>query len=262
MAGGLGGAPRVHLRNGPFGSASSMALTRRLVNPMWFAAATLVAFMALFLIERRLAGALVAPLGGATFLAASLALIVLVAAVQAARPGDVVAKAVLALICGVALVAVTLPGSHPWAVSLAWFTFVVVEAVIFLMPRKISSRSASYAPVASTATEVPAEGEHLVQRITRKRSGSGGELLEAVVSAPCHAGDRLAVVHLAFCPPLDAAPALAACVREPADATARITLSESYGARIEVRLPEPAPRDLLVLMEVTGEAGPAQVAED
>ena len=78
--------------------------------------------------------------------------------------------------------------------------------------------------------------------------------LHALVRAACEPGDRVAVVHLAFCPPLAHPPKLTAHVLDDSGAEAGITLAQPYGARIELRLPQPATAGQTVLVEVVGTA--------
>ena len=99
--------------------------------------------------------------------------------------------------------------------------------------------------------------EQLVQQITRERTPDGVESIHALVRATIPPGDRLAAVHLAFCPPLNAAPRLAVHVLDDSGAEAKIMLAESYGSRIEGRLPTVARQGQTVLLEVLGESRPA-----
>jgi hypothetical protein len=229
---------------------------------LWFAAATLLVFVAVLLAERRLAGALVAPLDGGTFLRAALGMALLAAAVQLSRLGDIAAKLALAGAAGLALAAVTLPATPPWSVGLGWFVLAATEVAVFLAPTMRWTRATLKNQVVQPTEPRLDNDEQLVQRITRMRSPSGGETIQAVARAVFGKGDRLADVHLAFCPPLDAAPKLTARVIGDSDATATITLAQTYGTRIEVRLPQPAPTGMSILLETKGEAGPAQPAGD
>jgi hypothetical protein len=104
------------------------------------------------------------------------------------------------------------------------------------------------APPQAEPESVPAS---LVQQLTRERT-EDGESLHAIVRSSFVAGDRLAVVHLAFSPPLTKAPQLAAYAIDDSGAEARVTAAETYGARIEVRLPQPAADGQTVLIEVVG----------
>jgi hypothetical protein len=73
-----------------------------------------------------------------------------------------------------------------------------------------------------------------VQQVTRVREADR-ESIHALVQVEFAGGDQLAVVHLAFCPPLDAAPELAAHAMEAEDVEVKVTQGETFGARIEAR---------------------------
>jgi hypothetical protein len=93
----------------------------------------------------------------------------------------------------------------------------------------------------------------LVQQLTRHRTESGGESIHAILRAACEPGDARVALHFAFCPPLASAPKLAAYPIDDSGAEAAITVAETYGARIELRLPRPAAAGDQVLLEVVGE---------
>src|SRR5262249_25283923 len=107
---------------------------------------------------------------------------------------------------------------------------------------------------ADEESEMPAG---LVQQVTRVRDANC-ESIHALVRAEIPAGDRLAVFHLAFCPPLARSPELTAHAMESGDELAaqgvevRITQAELFGARIEVRVPYSVDQPQCVLGEVLG----------
>jgi len=101
-----------------------------------------------------------------------------------------------------------------------------------------------------TEVEIPIG---LVQQVTRVRE-EGRESIHALVQAEIAAGDRMAVVHLAFCPPLEATPELTAHAVEAEDAEVKLTQAETFGARIEVRLGAAVKEPCGVIVEVIGAA--------
>jgi len=222
---------------------------------IWTAALLLTTIAALFLM-RRLTGAFVEPLGVLELLGTTSVLILVAALIQFAAPRERLAQIVPAVAAAAGLAALPLPGSAPWSVGLAWFALVVAEcAVLFVCWKRprIKRPSAAIQPPLDEPTEEPIS-EHLVQQLTRQRNASGGESLHALLRVSCTPGDRLAVVHLAFCPPLEAAPELTAHALDDSGAQAKITLAEIYGARIELRLPSPASDGDSVLLEVVGQS--------
>jgi len=223
----------------------------------WTAVVLLAATASLFLI-RRLSGAFVEPLGGLQLLAATAILILMTALIQFAAPRDRLALIVPAIAAAVGLTSLTLPGTQPWSVWLSWFALVMFQSAVLFV--RLKQPWLKRPPAARSPTiDGPAEesiSDQLVQQLTRERTATGGESIHALVRVTCPPGDRLAVVHLAFCPPLEATPRLAAHVLDDSGAEVKITLAQTYGTRIEVRLPRAASNGSTVLLEVVGEATP------
>lgn len=107
-------------------------------------------------------------------------------------------------------------------------------------------------------TEVP---PNLVQQMTRLIEEGNEQILilARVVLAP---NDRVGVLHVAFCPPLAQPPELTACVLDTSSAEVRITQVETFGARVEVRLPQPAPQEQVLWLEIHGTAPASSLHED
>lgn len=239
------------------------AIGRQLGVALWWTALVLAVGVAGLLFGRRMAGAFVESLSGVALLCMAVVIVLAAAALQFCQPLGRLGLIVPALAAVLGLTAVTLPDAAPWSIGLSWFLLVTGEAGVLyvaLNPRRLALRPARAAPRAdaSRAGDATEEvvSEHLIQQLTRERTASGGEALHALVRATCPPGDRLAVVHLAFCPPLDAAPRLTAHVLDDSGAEANVTLAETYGARIEIRLAQSAAEDSRsILLEVVGEAG-------
>ena len=238
------------------------AIDRQLGVALWWSSLVLAVGVASLLFGRRLAGAFVEPLIGPEMLGAAMAIVFAAVFLQLAQPLGRLVLLIPAVAAALGLAAITLPGTAPWSVALAWFVLVIAEAAVLLHTLKhprFPARSATPSPAIDLdISEVSGEesiSERLIQKLTRERTTAGNEALHALVRATCPPGDRLAVVHLAFCPPLDAPPRLMAHVLDDSGAEAKITLSETYGTRIEVRLPRPAGEaGAAVLLEVVGEA--------
>jgi hypothetical protein len=240
-------------------SAELPAINRLLYASMWWTALVLVVSIAALLLIRRVVGALVDPLSGIELVGVTAVLTTLVVALQLAAQRERLTAVVLALTASVGLAAMTMPGTPPWTVGLSWFGLVTAQSAVFVTGwrrLRIHRRSSIRSPVMVDEGE-EAISEQLVQQISRERIPAGGESIHALVRATIPPGDRLAAVHLAFCPPLDAAPRLSAHVLDDSGAEAKITLAESYGSRIEVRLPTVARHGQTVLLEVLGESRPA-----
>jgi hypothetical protein len=246
---------------------------RQLLLAVWWSSLVLVVAIAGMLAGRRMAGALTAPLDGRAMLGAAVVIVLgavlLQRTQQRTQARGSVGLVVPAIAAALGLAAITLPGAAPWSVALAWFGFVTAEASVLygaFRPRRIAHRSARTSPAIEwEGSEEPADesvSEQLIQQLRRERTPSGGETIHALVRATCPPGDRFAVVHLAFCPPLDCAPRLAAHVLDDSGAEAKITSAQTYGMRIELRLPQIARGGQSILLEVVGEADVNSPAPD
>ena len=68
----------------------------------------------------------------------------------------------------------------------------------------------------------------------RRLSDDGRETLEGEFTAVFTAGQKQAVVHLAFCPPLHGIPELECEPIDGADVRWKLAVAQPYGARIDV----------------------------
>jgi hypothetical protein len=151
--------------------------------------------------------------------------------------------------------ALTLPGTGLVGALLGWLVLLGSEAAAW------SRRAAASRPAlrglsertADVAVEQPEEElpPGLLQQMTRVETEEG-QSLHVLVRVHLSPGDQLGVAHLSFCPPLAAPPQLAAHAVDVA-ADVRLTHVEAFGARIEVRLPQPAAATQSLLIEVFGE---------
>lgn len=235
-----------------------------------------LALVAITLVLRRMSGALIQPLGLGGLAAVALSCCAAAAAIRRSLcPGGVVLgtqysvlrkEFVICLAITVItisiLAAVTLKGTPAVAVVPAWFLVAASEAASWLpafrghfaVARSAVARSAVRADEAEL--ELPA---NLVQQVTRVQDDAGGESVHAVLRAVVPAGDRQGAIHVAFCPPLVRVPQLTAHALD-GEADVRITQAESFGARLEVKLPASAAADQAVLVEVIGSVTAAQSA--
>ena len=160
------------------------------------------------------------------------------------------------------LAALTLPGTPPPAIAFAWFVLIGTEGLSWLVacrpallrsgngPRAVSHHSPTDELADDSDAELP---RGLVQQLTRIRE-DGRESIHAVLLAEIPAGDRQAAIHVAFCPPLDQKPQLTAHALDAGDAEVRVTQAETFGARIEMRLPAAATARRTALVELLGSA--------
>ncbi len=248
------------------------ALRKDLLTALLASGLAAFAVVVLLLLARRMAGALVQPLGG-FFLVGVVGLGLLLAVGWRlgwqARGRHATSLALVALaLPGVALFmllcVLSLPGTASWALMLTWLAFLAGEAAwwwaAYSSQRPIAPRR-FVPPAASVVAERPApdgiENEHgsltenVFQQITRFRDAEQ-ERVAFMLRIPFAAGQRMAVAHVSFCPPLCGIPEFAADATDGPSATVAITNPQSFGARLEVRLEEPAEVAGTVVVEAEG----------
>lgn len=243
-------------------AALTIPVTRQAVQAAAHALLAVLLGLALVMFTRRIGGAFVQPLPGLTLVVVAIALGLTAAVVR--LPAVPRAGHLLFALPGLAVIlilaALTLAGTPAAAIAVAWFVVIASEAASWLapyhskierrpLPRSIANR-AEVGAVAECEPELPTG---LIQQLTRVRE-EDRESLHAILLAEIPANDRQAALHIAFCPPLDAAPELTAHALDADDADVRITQAESFGARIEVRLPAVSAEPRTILVEVLGSA--------
>jgi hypothetical protein len=264
---------------------------RQMATTVAQALLSLLLALALVMLVRRIGGAFVQPLCGLAMVAAAAGLAIVVAlvrllvigwfaralhsepstqySVRSASHQDGVAARSTSIafaipgIAGIVLLAAfTLSGTPAVAIAFAWFLVVAGEGASWLLtyrPELLNRhRWQQISAIRETTEEIAAEVEAevpagLVQQLTRVREGDR-ESIHALLMAKIPPGDRLAAIHVAFCPPLEVAPELTAHAIDADDAEVRITQAETFGARIEVRVREVASEQHSVLVEVLGSA--------
>ena len=85
--------------------------------------------------------------------------------------------------------------------------------------------------------------EEIVQQLFRVRDEQGHEVVYGTLRADFQAGQRTAVVHVGFCPPLSHLPEIEVEAVPGSAARIRVVQAFAHGTRLEVRLPAPAEAD-------------------
>ena len=169
--------------------------------------------------------------------------------------------------------ALSLRGTGTWGLVVFWATLVGEElwawrpAVWRRLPgrRKPAPGSRSirvdavakpspHATLAAVAESLP--GEDVLQQLTRSRAADGSEQLSGWLRTPFAAGQRTAVVHLAFCPQFAKAPELTV---EKLDGPEIMRINRavySFGARLDLKLAAPAEEPLGVLLQFSARSKP------
>lgn len=228
---------------------------------------------------RRVAGALVMPLSPAAMVFAAIALAAVAAMVRSlgrpgrtehGRPGAVgwPVRLLATLSVLVAAVSLSLPGSGWLALAGLWGVVVAGEVVPWYplplpplrWPRRVfpGVRRTRRDPPQRPAPHVVASGPpapsglpaaEVFQQFTRRQLADGAEEIAGWLRIPLAAGQRTENTHVAFCPPLAAAPQLH--VKQVEGPAARMKTAQllSYGVRLDLKLTEPAAEDTCILLE-------------
>ena len=89
------------------------------------------------------------------------------------------------------------------------------------------------------------------QRFTRRRVAEGGEIIDGEVRTAFAPGQRTEHCHVAFCPPLDGVLRVACEQTEGPPARIKVAQVLPQGARLDLRLDQPAEEEVQVVLQVT-----------
>jgi len=120
----------------------------------------------------------------------------------------------------------------------------LAATITFPIGRESSEYDFEAALRGSVAREDGADhAEQILQRLFRVRDESGQEVVYGTVRADFEAGQRTAVVHVGFCPPLSHIPEIEAESFPGTPSRIKIVQALAHGTRMDVRLPTPAEND-------------------
>ena len=88
----------------------------------------------------------------------------------------------------------------------------------------------------------------VLQQLTLRTTAEGGQELSGWLRIRLVAGQRTGSLHVAFCPSFDAAPQVQAEAVSGPDCRIKAAQVLPYGARLDVKLDEPAAEDQSVLV--------------
>jgi hypothetical protein len=114
------------------------------------------------------------------------------------------------------------------------------------------------AVIGDSDVETGDDGENLSQRLTRRVSAEGADVLEGSTTATFLPGQKQAMVHISFCPPFLRIPELSCEILVGDGARAKLASAHAYGARVEVRLNAPAAATQIVRVGFNAVAAPAK----
>jgi hypothetical protein len=222
----------------------------------WIALASLgfAAALVLFLLARRLLGALSEPLPPTTLLVTAIAATSWVVASRlaigsiASSETPIVSRLVdwcLPVLLVTLAVACSYPGRRlvDW---LVWLSAIAVAWWVAQMQTAPARRGVA-AKVRVAAQPSFSENEQVLQQLTRARTAEGLEVVSGTLLAEFAPGERTVTLHAAFCPPFERLPQVEV---EATDATVKLVQVLHNGVRLDVRRAMPALEPCRVSVEL------------
>ena len=114
-------------------------------------------------------------------------------------------------------------------------------------------RSSPRRPRLSIADD--ANPEHVLQQLTRFRTGDGKDAIRGTLAAEFVPGERQTTLYVAFCPPFELLPQVEANANGDYEADVKLAQVLHNGAQLDVRLSEPAEEALSVSIEFFASEG-------
>jgi hypothetical protein len=228
-------------------SVRPSAETTTILRPLVVALAAALTLVVLYLLARRLSGALVAPLDFVPALALGLLIAFGTWSMRQLALGVVPEQPKLLVgICAMTWLLVaglTLSGTSPLAGLALWLPVIATEAYWRVVPPDVVRLAGDQT---ARREERPSPSE-VVQQFTRTRE-EGCEQISGIVRMEFAAGEQTAAQHVAFCPPLQSDPEVEIEAVALNDVTVRAAECRSYGLRLEGRRGRDTAQPLTVLV--------------
>jgi hypothetical protein len=93
-------------------------------------------------------------------------------------------------------------------------------------------------PIRRASASSQRRQDEVVQQLYRVRDNAGREVIYGTLRADFQVGQRSAVLHVGFCPPLEYLPEIEAAALPDRAARLKVVQALAHGARLDVRLPE------------------------
>jgi hypothetical protein len=225
--------------------------------------AALLAGVALLLAARRIAGAITFALPWDLTLIIALEALLLVTAIRgswrrafplgpAGEDGLAWGDQLLGWGSSAAIVLAAVGSSFPGERASDWLVWLpVIAADQVLRQSFFAGQGAALKSAASTQAPRFDEREQVVQQLYRVRDAEGREVIYGTLRADFQAGQRTAVLHVGFCPPLERVPQIEAAPQAGSAATVKVAQALAHGARLDVRLAEDASEECWVWIDLT-----------
>ena len=156
---------------------------------------------------------------------------------------------------GISLWAISFAASESkFAIALCWFILMGEEAWAWKRQFMAYRR-----PGRSRSVQGRSSNDRVVQQLTRLVTAEGEEVIRGTLMVIVERGSRLAVGHIAFCPPLAKRPQFEV---RAVNAMAALKVSQLYphGARVEVRFTQPVQAGTPVPVQFVARASNSPVA--
>lgn len=203
------------------GAEYSRDAWRGALAPALVSSIALLLSIGVFLCIRRLSGALEVALAPVPLVVTAIGLLAWTLAVRL-RLRDRRVAWLLVLVLALFAVACSYPGTR----LIDWLVWLGALAALALVPARRSS---------------PAIGSdqgagQVLQQLSRSRGADGSEIVHGTLLAEFAPAERIAVLHVAFCPPFERLPSVEAEVADGPACDVKIVQVLHQGARLEARL--------------------------
>jgi hypothetical protein len=274
--------------NFPAGSLSQARLARLLIRGAVLMCGAFLLFAAAFLWSRRAVGAISAPLSASSLLVVGLVMVAIALAARfvwqrtdATRAATLTVSGLLTVATLASAAATSLPGSAPIGLVGLWLV-VVCEELWAWWPRRHTRSRPTATIAAEPPRQVPIAGsrgqfeqavadsllglevsqEHVTQQVTRLVEPDGTERVVGWMRVSFEPGQRLASVHLSFCPPFGRTPEATLERLEGPQVRIKRVQVFPFGARFDLKLSVPAEQRSDVLLQVAAEVHGQERADE
>jgi hypothetical protein len=135
--------------------------------------------------------------------------------------------------------------SYPGGRVVDWLVWLPILAIDRWSQTKLTGMALAW-PAAVT---VDLHAERPLQQLSRFRTRDGREAVRGTLVAEFDAGERIATVYAAFCPPFEHLPVVQANIADNSAATVKVAQQLYNGTQFEVRLSHAAIRQQTVTIE-------------
>jgi len=207
--------------------------------------------LSLFLFVRRATGALIAPLATPQLVATATVMCVWAFIVR-----EFTAKRAIYFwvsLCTMLLVAIAC--SFPVARVVDWLVWLPAIGCIAILPLATRMQLPMSGRRSFSAIADDANPEHVLQQLTRFRTGDGKDAIRGTLAAEFVPGERQTTLYVAFCPPFELLPQVEANATGDYEADVKLAQVLHNGAQLDVRLSEPTEEAVAVSIEFYASEG-------